>query len=374
MARAVWSGLAEPGDAVAGALVATLGAIEALELVRSAASGAQPVPKLALAGATAERVARSVAGWAQRLDAGQPDAHLAWFDRLGGRVVVPNDPQWPPALDDLGAARPMCLWVRGRSPGEVLERAVGLVGARAASAYGEHVAAELAAALADSGVTVVSGGAFGIDAAAHRGALAAGGPSVAVLAGGLDRPYPAGNARLLGALAENGALISEVPPGRTPTRHRFLLRNRVIAAVTQATVVVEAAWRSGALSTAGHALQLFRPVGAVPGPVTSASSAGCHRLLREGATCVTDAAEVLELIGGPPADRDDQPISTDGLDDAERLVFEALPAWAAAAASALTRPAGLALPDVLAALGRLEMLGLVSRGHGRWQRVTSSRH
>ena len=368
-ARAAWSGLAEPGDPLAGALVATLGADDALELVARAARGAGAVPVPGLGTQHRVRLVRALEGWAGRWDADAPQRHLDWLARLGGRLVAPDDAEWPPVLDDLGPARPMCLWVRGGDLGALLTRAVAVVGARAASAYGEHVTAGLVAGLADADVAVVSGGAFGIDAVAHRAALAADGATVAVLAGGLDRPYPAGNARLLGAIAEQGALVAEVPPGSAPTRHRFLLRNRLIAAAGAVTVVVEAAWRSGALSTAGHAAELMRPVAAVPGPVTSATSAGCHRLLREGAVCVTDAAEVLELVDGTPAAVRAPRGPTDGLGPQARMVYDALPVRGEAAPAALTRPCGLALPDVLAALGTLELAGCAVQRAGRWRRT-----
>lgn len=365
-ARAAWSGIAEPGDVVAGTLVELMGADAALELVAATAGGGRAeLPTLAPA--AEDRVRRSLEGWAHRYAADAPADHVRWLAALGGRLVVPGDEGWPVALDDLGVARPLCLWVRGAAPAELLDRAVALVGARAASAYGEHVTATLVAGLVDAGVCVVSGGAFGIDAAAHRAALLDGGRTVAVLAGGLDRPYPAGNARLLAAVAERGALVSEVPPGVAPARHRFLLRNRLIAAAARVTVVVEAAWRSGALSTAGHAVGLLRPVGAVPGPVTSATSAGCHRLLREGATCVTDAAEVLELLDGTPAGvvADDGPPP----DADERAVLDALPVRAGSTPDVVAGRAGLALLDVLAALGRLESAGRALREGGRWRRA-----
>lgn len=365
-ARAAWSGVAEPGDPVAGTLIELMGAAEALELVAATAGGGRV--ELPVLGSGAEqRVRRSLEGWAHRYDRGAPAAHVRWLTALGGRLVAPDDDEWPRGLDDLGPARPLCLWVRGSAPAALLGRAVALVGARAASAYGEHVTATLVAGLVDAGACVVSGGAFGIDAAAHRAALADGGSTAAVLAGGLDRPYPAGNARLLAEIAERGALVSEVPPGVTPARHRFLLRNRLIAAAAGVTVVVEAAWRSGALSTAGHAVALLRPVGAVPGPVTSATSAGCHRLLREGATCVTDAAEVLELLDGTPAERapDDGP--PPGPD--ERVVLDALPVRGGATPQAIGARAGLALLDVLAALGRLEQSGRAVQDGGRWRRA-----
>ncbi|EYR62130.1 DNA transporter, partial [Actinotalea ferrariae CF5-4] len=251
-----------------------------------------------------------------------------------------------------------------------------VIGARACTRYGEHVTADLAAGVVAAGRVVVSGGAYGIDAAAHRAALAADGVTVAVLAGGVDRLYPAGNARLLLALQDGvGALVSEVPPGSVPSRQRFLQRNRLIAAMTGATVVVEAAWRSGALSTAGRAAALLRPVGAVPGPVTSAASAGCHRLLRDGAAvCVTDAAEVLELLGGGvPADgrppSAELPDPADGLDNAARQVLDALPVRAWAEVGSLTRVAGVSAAQARGALGVLELAGLAERRGDRWRRA-----
>ncbi len=174
---------------------------------------------------------------------------------------------------------------------------MSIVGSRAATGYGAHVASEIAADLAEQGWAVVSGGAYGIDAAAHRGALAARGVTIAILACGLDQPYPAGHAALFTDVAGDGLVVSEWPPGRRPARVRFLIRNRTIAALTCGTVVVEAGERSGALNTAGHAAELGQPLMAVPGPVTSAQSAGCHRIIREwDATCVTCAADVIEMV------------------------------------------------------------------------------
>ncbi|WP_250446823.1 DNA-processing protein DprA, partial [Actinotalea sp. C106] len=297
---------------------------------------------------------------------------------LGGAVLVPEGPGWPRRAGDLGASGPMCLWVRGRTDLEALtEPSVALVGARASTAYGDHVTGELAAGLSTAGWTILSGGAYGIDAMAHRGALATGRPTVAVLAGGVDRLYPAGNARLLAAVVEHGAVVSEVPPGSVPSRSRFLQRNRVIAALGGATVVVEAAWRSGALSTAGHAAELLRPVGAVPGPVTSAASAGCHRLLREGrAACVTDAAEVIELVGPPaagPEPRGHEVREVDGLTAEGRLVLDALPLRRGGELAHLARAAGLGEHEVLAEIGHLEVAGLAERDGPGWRRRGSRR-
>ncbi|WP_188037766.1 DNA-processing protein DprA, partial [Actinotalea sp. JY-7885] len=328
--------------------------------------------------------------WAGRLDGLDVERDLRHAQRLGVTVLVPGAAGWPSGLDDLGAAAPACLWVRGTSDlARLCARSVALIGARACTAYGEHVTAQVASGVADAGWTVVSGGAYGIDAVAHRVALASAAPTVAFLAGGVDRPYPAGNARLLAAMADGGgAVVSEVPPGSVPSRSRFLLRNRLIAGAARATVVLEAAWRSGALSTAGHAAGLLRPVGAVPGPVTSAASAGCHRLLRDGlAVCVTDAAEVLELAGGldaaragaPPGGRSDaRPgaardrharLDLGGLDDAARRTLDALPVRQGARLDALARVAGLSGPEVAGALGALELAGLATEVTGGWRRA-----
>lgn len=374
-ARAGWSRVAEPADPVAAAVVGALGALDAWDWLCSSANsyGDLVSPVAGLSSAASYRLVRSLAGWSARLGSADPSRDLAHVEAIGGGVLIPGDPGWPSAVDDLGSSTPLCLWVVGDADlADLTSTAVAVIGARASSAYGEHVTSLIAGGLADAGRTVLSGGAFGIDAAAHRAALATDGRTVAVLAGGLDRPYPVGNARLLAAVAGSGALVAEVPPGSVPTRSRFLLRNRLIAALGGATVVVEAAWRSGALSTAGHAADLLRPVGAVPGPVTSATSAGCHRLLRDGrAVCVTDVDEVLELVGplAPGRSRDG-----DGLpafrDPEESRVLEALPLRIGVLPEHLTRRAGLPLADVRSHLGTLEIAGEARQVGGRWIRVT----
>jgi len=380
-ARAVWSRVAEPGDHVAVAVVRALGAVEAWDWLCSAADtdGDLLAPVAGLSPTALGRLQRSVAGWATRLGSADPERDLAHIDALGGALLVPGDRQWPAPVDDLGDAAPLALWVIGSDElARVVSASVAVIGARAASGYGEHVTALIAGGLADAGRAVLSGGAFGIDAAAHRAALAADGCTVAVLAGGLDRPYPVGNARLLSAIAGVGALVSEVPPGTAPTRSRFLLRNRLIAALSGATVVVEAAWRSGALNTAGHAAGLLRPVGAVPGPVTAATSAGCHRLLREGkAVCVTDVEEVLELVeplGARGTGPDEGRRSDDGhgLDPEVERVLEALPMRRGATPDALARLAGLPFGVVCAHLGALVVSGHARQDSGRWSRATPS--
>jgi DNA processing protein len=272
---------------------------------------------------------------------------------------------------------PLGLWVRGAGRlDEVVERSVALVGSRAATAYGEHVAGELAFQLAERGWTILSGGAYGIDSAAHRGALAASGATVAVLACGVDRAYPAGNAPLLHRVAESGLVVSEWPPGAAPHQHRFLVRNRLIAALTGGTVVVEAAARSGAMATAHRARDLGRPVMAVPGPVTSAMSVGCHELLRAeegGARLVTCAAHVLEVVGrlgadlAPPAER--RTDRRDGLSDVARRVLDACPVRVGVAPERLAAVAGCDVLDVLKVLPALELAELVEWTGTGW-RVT----
>jgi DNA processing protein len=274
----------------------------------------------------------------------QAEEAVAYARRLGARVVIPEDDEWPHQLDklidicvadsddplDRDAAPPLCLWVRGPARlDEALHRSVSVVGARAATGYGEHAARQVGYGLAERDWTVVSGGAYGIDAGAHRGALAAGGTTVVVLACGIDRAYPVGHANLFDRVAEDGLVISEWPPGAEPFRHRFLIRNRVIAAASVGTVVVEASARSGALQTLRRAGQLGRHRMAVPGPITSAMSVGCHEQLRDREThLVTGVPHILEIVGRMGADL--APVvrgaehPRDRLGSTERRVLEAL--------------------------------------------------
>ena len=233
------------------------------------------------------------------------------IERIGGRVVTPDDPEWPgwrllglsqlDAERDLDGAVPLVLWVRGpRSLLESSERALAVVGARASTGYGDRVTGEIAGDFAAQGWTIVSGAAFGIDAMAHRAALAVGGSTIAVLACGVDRPYPAQHERLLAQIAETGLVVSEYPPGTIAHRQRFLARSRLLAALTDGVLVVDAGLRSGARNTVTWSRRLGRPALAVPGPVTSAASAGCHRMIREGeAVLVTRTEDVTNEIGSP---------------------------------------------------------------------------
>jgi len=310
------------------------------------------------------------------------------LDRLhgvGGRLVCPGDEEWPERLTwDVGAmgtkevremAAPWALMVRGTGRlADAVERSVSLVGARAASPYGVHVASEIAFDLARSGVSVVSGGAYGIDAAAHRGALAAAGaPTVVVLACGPDVVYPRRHEGLFAEVLERGLVVSEVPPGSSATRVRFLVRNRVIAGLTLGTVVVEAAARSGSLSTAARAGEIGRYVMAVPGPVTAVQSEGCHVLLRNArAELVTDARDVLAVVG-PMGEHLPLELGRgrtdprDGLTETERRVLDAVPVRRPAGAASLARTAGVSPLAVAQALPRLISGGLVEQLEDGWR-------
>lgn len=306
---------------------------------------------------------------------------LTIVEQRGGRLITPQDSEWPalalasfagvPLRDKPEGRAPLALWVVGPLRlDEVTHRAAAVVGTRACTAYGQHVAAEMSASLAEREVTIVSGGAYGIDAAAHRAALGAEGVTVAVLAGGVDVLYPAGNSALLHRIARNGLLVSEYPPGVRPARFRFLTRNRLVAALSGATVVVEAGLRSGTASTAAWARALGRVVCAVPGPITSTASAGCHALLRSGADLVTRAEEVVELIGRPGefAEEPSRPAALlDDLTDEERRVYEALPARGSKTPDEIAVAAGIPAAQVLGPLAMLELSGLVQREEGKWR-------
>lgn len=356
LARVAWGVIAEPGDGVAGALIAQLGAVEALRV-------ALEDSRFALSDRVIGEAQRR---WQPRAQSRAVGDSLRGAHEVGAQLVLPGDAQWPASLDDLGDHAPLLLWVRGDAERLIMPERISIVGARAASSYGESVAAEFAGDLAASDTLVVSGGAYGIDGAAHRAALGVGGSTVAFLAGGLDRAYPAGHQQLFERIQESGAMVSELPCGAAPTKWRFLARNRLIAALGAATVVVEAGWRSGSLNTAGHAATLGRPLGAVPGPVTSAASAGCHRLLREyDARCVTSTAEVRELIsldtglgGGEDAARVDP--------DQTRLI-DAMSTRTARRATELARLAGLSAEKVRTLLGLLSLEGAVSEQDAGWR-------
>lgn len=408
IARAALTRLMEPSDLPGLALVQVLGPEEALSLIRSNDSSNARVEQLVtevLNAAGTERwsgLADVLARWRPRLADVAPERDLASLARMNGRLLIPEDPSWPIALDDLELAAPLALWCRGNLaliPPQ--EQCIAVVGSRDNTSYGANVSVEIASSLVQRDFTVISGGAYGIDAHAHRGALSSslgltgqlspprhrqsGGvgsgpdpsdrvpPTIAVMAGGVDRFYPSGNEDLLRTIAEQGLVIAEVPPGTNPTRYRFLQRNRLIAALCSVTVVVEARWRSGALNTAHHAEGLSRLVGAVPGSVYSANSAGCHRLLKEGsAVCVTDAGDIAELAGGMGEHLTAEPhveaALHDGLGTSDLLLMDALPLRTSTTVEKLCVVAGLSASTVLAGLGRLEALGVAERLAGGWKR------
>lgn len=297
----------------------------------------------------------------------------AWSgaERIGARYVVPGDAEWPSQLDDLGDATPLGLWVSGAGDLRLLAlRSLSVVGARAATSYGESLAREVGAHCAESGWLVVSGGAFGIDAAAHRGALAVDGATACVLAGGVDVPYPRSHSDLLARIRDAGVLVSEAPLGGAAMRHRFLTRNRIVAGLSRGTVLVEAAVRSGGRSTVREARELRRVVMAFPGPVTSPMSAGCHVVIRdEGVHLVTSPREVLALIEGRlDMEGRAEAESENALDWRARRVLDAVPARRPAPLASIARLAGLGLAEAMTALGTLDALGLVRRAGDGWAR------
>lgn len=320
--------------------------------------------------------------WAPRAKAADLAKVQAEATRLRLRFVIPGDPEWPEALADLAECEPVQdmggvpfgLWVRGQPDlVEATNRSVAIVGSRACTSYGQTVATDLAAGLGAHGVTAVSGGAYGIDAAAHAGALAADAVTVAVMAGGLDKPYPSGNSALLHRVATHGLVVSELPPGERPTRARFLARNRLIAALAPATVMVEAALRSGARNTVSWANACRRVVLAVPGPVFSGNSATPHRLIRDAeavlCTGVEDVLELVEPLGARSRQRPSQHRQLDELSAQELAVFEALPARGLMASGEVSLRAGVSLGACLGVLDRLAAQGLVTQGMDGW-RVT----
>lgn len=368
VARAAWSVVAEPGDAVAGTLIRELGSEDALAF----ALGGLPEgalfasPPGGSAAAARRALAEARKRWRPRADPRAVRDALRSARDVDAVLLIPGDRHWPVSLDDLGVNAPSALWVRGRPELLTAEPRVALVGARASSGYGELMAAEIAGDLAATGAVIVSGGAYGIDGAAHRAALGVDGATVAFLAGGVDRAYPAGHQQLIRQIAEAGTVVSELPCGAAPTKWRFLARNRLIAALGNATVVIEAGWRSGSLNTAGHAAALGRPLGAVPGPVTSASSAGCHRLLREyDALCVTSAAEVRELWGMGAA----SPPSPDPIEPDRIRLLDAMSTRSRSSAEELARRSGLAPDRIRGLLGVLELEGIVRCDEAGWRRV-----
>lgn len=389
--RVAWSVVAEPGDAIAGGLVDTLGAPLAFESVLAAVDDGidgllgicveRGVAGTDDPGAYARALTKAVERWRPRLDTADVGAVLAAAGSVGARLLVPGSPGWPERVDDLGHHAPLVLWTRsslGPAPSVFGPPAVAVVGSRANTIAGSEAAADVTSRAVDSGCVVVSGGAYGIDATAHRVAIAAGAVTVAVLAGGVDQLYPTGNVELLRNVAQRGAVIAESPPGTRPSRWRFLARNRLIAALADVTVVVEAGARSGALNTAHHAGQLGRTVFAVPGAFSSAASVGCHRLVAQGraqlmvhpdeaaAAAIEQRGGVVPLSSGTPSS--DTPLLVH--DDPD--VLRALDALGRRSLSIdeVARRSGMSVSDATDALALAQVQGLVQHGVGGWSRVT----
>lgn len=385
LARAWLTRAVEPGRGAVFDLVTEAGPVEAVRLLRSG-SAAGAVSALAEA--------------RRRQDRATED--LADAQRLGARLITPEDREWPdealrpmqlayarergegrrfgPDEDKVELTPPLALWALGAPRLDAaLARSVAVVGSRSATPYGLHVAANLGSELARRGWSVVSGGAFGIDAAAHRGALAADGLTVAIVAGGLRRPYPAAHEQLFGRIARDGLMVSEFPPDATPQRHRFLVRNRLVAGLTAGVVVVEAGVRSGSLATARQGLRMDRVVMGVPGPVTSHESAGVHNLLRADpeALLVTRAAEVVEAVGrfgDDLADRQQAPVEPrDTLAPLARQVLDGLPAAGVVSPDRIAVACGVSPLDVLRCLPALELKGFIESTPTGWRLTSAAR-
>lgn len=365
-----WSAIAEPGDAAVGFLKQYMGSAGALEWLL-----AQPNPEKLPTNLTHDATGNArpwttaIKRWMPRVETLDVEADLAQLEEVGGYVLYPEHPDWPTQLNDLRETAPSALWVRGQ-----MRKApsVAIVGARASTHSGNNIARDVSFELARQGVTIISGGAFGIDAAAHAGAVR-GGHTVAVMAGGVTNLYPIAHLDLFDEILETGAIIAECPPSWRPARWRFLSRNRLIAALADASVVVEASARSGALSTIRHANELNRPTGAFPGPIASHVSRGCHQLIRDGVTLVSCTEDVLELLSS----------IGDGLFDVEEVlenprklsgelerVYDALPARKSATASSIARTAGLAQSEVESALATLILKGYVACDANAFKRVS----
>ena len=369
LARSALTCIAEPGDPAMGAL---LRICAPAEIVAALTENRMPSPAAPGPGGIAG-LDRALRRWSARLGEVPPEPALDAWRREGIRLVIPGDAEWPGQLDVLGDAGPWGLWVAGNADLRyACLRSVSVVGTRAATAYGAHVCTEMSAVLAERGWSIISGGAYGVDGSAHRAALAAAGVTIAVLPGGVDQAYPPGHHGLFRAVHERGATVSEWPPGRNPTRHGFLVRNRVIAALSRGTVVVEAALRSGALSTARHARDQGRPLMAVPGPVTSAQSAGCHEIIRDwGGICVTNAGDVMDLLalpGDEPTGRPPVPVlPRDQLDSVMSQVLDAVPARVGRGPARIAVAAGVDFDTVMSCLGALAAGGFVERCAQGWR-------
>jgi DNA processing protein len=381
----IWfSIMCEPGDEFGGYIRQALGVSRALHIVK-AGNASELVRQLISEKTEDFGVARfgsldkvsgdALARWLPRLSSSALNQSYDWLKRSKSWLITPQSELWPENLNHLGWAAPAVLWGRG-SPRTLTatEKSLSVVGSRGATNYGSWVTGELISELKPFEITIVSGGAYGIDAAAHRTALAAGLPTVAVLAGGVDRLYPSGNHELFDDIMTNGAVVSELPPGSSPTKWRFLQRNRLIAALADATLVVEAGKRSGSISTANHASELGRPVGAIPGPITATSSHGCNRLIQSGqAELIQDGDDLLSLLGIHSRLSFSEIDSSDNLGPLEKRLIDAL-STRPTDPSQVAKKSGLTMVEANVAFTQLSLLQLVESLNGGWARSDDSRN
>ena len=376
-----WSVICEPGDGFAGLLVSALSATAALNSELQNLSSQSVKVSLLESGVSASELDRfgvfEVAHhaarerWRPRLSLGAVKQAIAKMQQIRGFMLTPVSAGWPEQLSDLGYNAPMALWVRGSQTAiDRLSKSVAVVGSRGATTYGEFATESVVAALVEKGISIISGGAYGIDASAHKSTLALQGNTIAVMAGGIEKLYPSGNSQLLKRVAETGAVLSELPPGSIPTKWRFLQRNRLIAALSQSTIVVEANWRSGALNTATHAQTLDREIYAVPGPISSPKSAGTNKLIADGrAQLIVDPADLLERMGIQV--KVPTQLELSGLGAIEVRVLDAI-GFDSLEIAEICSAAGLTRDEARFGLGNLELEGLVARRGNAWAKTQTT--
>jgi DNA processing protein len=376
-ARATFALITEPGDRFAGALIAALSPELVLELLIARSSSVEFSSRLSAVealqeiedrlGSFEDLFADAMQRWLPRLVLADVVSSFEVAAIVKARLLIPKSRSWPDQLSDLAEATPHCLWYRSNlDEPPTASASISIVGSRNSTSYGDWVTSEIVADCAARDLTIVSGGAYGIDATAHRSALANDQTTIAFLAGGIDRLYPSGNAAIFEKIIERGAAVAEQAPGASPTKWRFLQRNRLIAAMSSATIVVEAGQRSGALNTVTHALELGRSVGAVPGPITSQTSAGCNRIISEGlVSSICAPGEAADLALGK-AGWFQAPF--DGLGSYETRALDAM-TWGALPESQLASSAGLTARELSIALRQLSLLGHVKQSDKGWLKL-----
>jgi len=358
-ALVTWNYLTEPGDQIAWRVLSKYGAVEALDrLIGEFQFELDEVSQSDIRDATSR--------WKPRFQPENLEKIREEASRQQLGLLTPKSDKWPESFQSLGRHQPLVLWYRGALGNLNTTRSVAVVGSRIASHYGQKVTGDLVSVATNEGASVISGGALGIDTVAHRTALSSGGKTTAVMAGGLSNLYPAANLSLFDEISHSGLLISEMTPLARPTRWRFLQRNRLIAAITQATVVTEAGWRSGSINTAGHAYELDRPVFAIPGNINSPQSAGCNRLIANGtATALIDTADLPTLMGWTETQLEFEAL----FGPLEMRVRDFLSIKPKSNAD-LAASAGMTLNETSIALGSLELAGLAKRlGGNLWAKV-----